>query len=122
MTQDELLRLSAVAATLGGCMRVVDAFLDKADARIQSFAYFATDVMLIFGLCGIYLFCSSRLGLPGLLGFIAAITGLLMVRTFGPGAYLVGASIALLGVVGLGELCWPTLHIQELHLSCGLLL
>ena len=102
MTKDMLQRLSAAAATLGGCMRVIDAFLDKANVHVQLVTYFATDTMLIFGLCGIYLSCSNRLGLEGLLGFAASITGLLMVRTFGPAAYLIGASVTLLGVVVLG--------------------
>ena len=102
MPRDMLLRLSAAAAILGGCMRVVDAFVNKADTHLQQIAYFVTDAMLIFGLCGIYLSRSNRLGLAGLLGFAASITGILMVRTFGPGAYLLGASVTLLGVVVLG--------------------
>lgn len=102
MTKDVLRRLSAAAATLGGCMRVIDAFLGKASVHAQLFAYFVTDTMLIFGLCGIYLSCSDRLGPAGLLGFAASITGLVMVRTFGPSAYLIGATVTLLGVVVLG--------------------
>jgi len=91
-----LLRLSAVAAMLGGGLRVVDAFLNNTDAHLQQTAYFATDVMLIFG---IYLSVSNRLGLAGLLGFVSSITGLLIVRSFGQSAYLVGASVTLLGMV-----------------------
>jgi hypothetical protein len=97
-----LLRLSAAAAILGGGLRVIDAFLNTADSYLQQVAYFVTDVMLIFGLCGIYLSRSNRLGLAGLLGFAISITGILMVRTFGPAGYLVGASVTLLGVVVLG--------------------
>jgi len=96
MTREMLLRLSAVAAMLGGGLRVVDAFLNNTDAHLQQTAYFATDVMLIFG---IYLSVSNRLGLAGLLGFVSSITGLLIVRSFGQSAYLVGASVTLLGMV-----------------------
>jgi hypothetical protein len=99
MTRDMLLRLSAATAILGGGLRVVDAFLNNTDIYVQQVAYFVTDVMLIFGLCGIYLSRSNRLGLAGLLGFAASIIGILMVRSFGPGAYLVGASVTLLGIV-----------------------
>ena len=49
MTKDVLRRLAAAAATLCGCMRVIDAFLDKANVHVQLVAYFATDTMLIFG-------------------------------------------------------------------------
>jgi len=102
MTRDTLLRLSAAAAILGGGLRVVDAFLDKADIHLQQLAYFVTDTMLIFGLCGIYLSRSNRLGLAGLLGFATSITGIVMVRSFGPRGYLIGASVTLLGVVVTG--------------------
>lgn len=102
MPRDMLLRLSAVAAILGGGLRATGAFLSKADIHLQQTAYFITDLMLIFGLCGIYLSRSNRLGLTGLLGFATSITGILMVRTLGPGSYVLGASVTLLGVVVLG--------------------
>jgi len=96
------LRLSAAAAILGGGLRVADAFLDKSDIHLQQLAYFVTDTMLILGLCGIYLSRSNRLGLAGLLGFATSITGIVMVRSFGPRGYLIGASVTLLGVVVTG--------------------
>lgn len=103
MTKNTLLQLSGLAAILGGALRVADAFLSSAaTVNLQQFAYFLTDLMLIFGLCGIYLSRSDRLGVSGLLGYVAAITGLLIVRSFGPSAYLVGASVTLLGVVAIG--------------------
>ena len=100
MTREKLLHLSAVASILGGGLRIVDAFLNNAHGYVQV-AYFVTDVMLIFGLYGIYLSHSNRLGLTGLIGF-AAITGLLMiVRSFGQKVYLVGATVTVLGMVVL---------------------
>lgn len=103
MTKNPLLQLSALAAILGGALRVADAFWSAGvAAHLLQFACFLTDLMLIFGLCGIYLSRSDRLGLTGLLGFVASITGLLVVRSFGPSAYLVGASVTLLGVVAIG--------------------
>ena len=98
MTKDMLLRLSAAAAILGGGLRVVVAFLNTADLQLRQIVYFVTDLMLIFGLCGIYLSRSNRLGVAGFLGFAASITGIMMVRSFGQSAYLVGASVTLLGV------------------------
>jgi len=99
MTEDTLLRLAAVAAILGGGLRVLDAFLNSTDVHVQQIAYFITDLMLIFGICGIYLSRSNRLGIAGFLGFVSSITGLLLVRSFGQGAYLIGASVTLLGMV-----------------------
>src|SRR5712691_5270700 len=99
MTKNTLSRLSAVAAIVGGALRVADTFLTTAVAvQIQQLAYFVTDLMLLFGLCGIYLSRSNRLGLAGLAGFAVSITGILMVRSsglslFGLSPYLVGASV-----------------------------
>jgi hypothetical protein len=103
LNRASLIRLAAVAAILGGALRIADAFLGSSGAQFQQLAYFATDVMLIFGLCGIYFSRSDRLGFPGLFGFVLAITGILMVRSaalsvFGLNAYLVGAAVTLLGV------------------------
>ena len=103
MNKTTLVRLAAIAAILGGALRIVDAFLSISGTQFQQLAYFVTDVMLIFGLCGVYFSRSNRLGFPGLFGFVLAITGILMVRSaalsiFGLSAYLVGAAVTLLGV------------------------
>jgi hypothetical protein len=103
MNKTTLLRLAAIAAILGGALRISDAFFTASGTQLQQFTYFATDVMLIFGLCGIYFSRSNRLGFAGLFGFFLAITGILMVRSsalsvFGVSAYLVGAAVTLLGV------------------------
>jgi hypothetical protein len=103
MNKATLVRLAAIAAIVGGVLRIADAFLSSSGTHFQQLAYFLTDVMLIFGLCGVYFSRSNRLGFPGLFGFILAITGILMVRSaalsiFGLSAYLVGAAVTLLGV------------------------
>jgi hypothetical protein len=108
MSKDALVRLSAVAAIVGGALRVADGLVVASTSlQVQQFAYFFTDLMLLFGLCGIYLTRSHRLGLAGLVGFVLSFLGILMVRSsalslFGFSAYLVGALVTLLGVVAIG--------------------
>ena len=108
MSRDTLMRLSAAAAIAGGALRVADGlWIVSAASNTQQLAYFITDLLLLFGLCGIYLTRSHRLGLPGLVGFILSFLGILMVRSstlslFGFNAYLVGASVTLFGVVAIG--------------------
>ena len=108
MSKHSLLRLSAIAAIVGGALRVADGlFVTSAAPQTQQLAYFFTDLMLLFGLCGIYFTRSHRLGLAGLLGFVISFLGILMVRSsaisiFGFSAYLVGASVMLFGMVAIG--------------------
>jgi len=104
-----LLRMCAKAAVVGGALRVADAFLTGTKAvGVQQIAYFVTDLMLLLGLCGVYFARRKTLGRVGLLGFVASVTGLLIVRSsglnvFGPSSYLVGATVTLLGVVAMGS-------------------
>jgi drug/metabolite transporter (DMT)-like permease len=101
-------RLCGGAAFVGGGLRVADAYLAVTNAiRTQQIAYLVTDLMLIVGLCGIYLPKRKTLGLIGLLGFAASNAGLLIVRIsafnhLGSNAYLTGATVTLIGVVAMG--------------------
>ena len=75
--------------------------------QVQQFAYFITDLLLLCGMCGIYLTRSHRLGLAGFTGFVVFWIGIFMVRSstlslFGYSAYLIGATVTLLGAVALG--------------------
>jgi hypothetical protein len=102
------LRLCGVAAIAGGALRVGDAFLAVTTAvHAQRVAYAVTDLMLILGLCGIYLPRRKTLGMVGFLGFVASIAGLAIVRSsglnlLGPNCYLIGATVTLVGVVAMG--------------------
>ena len=101
-------RLCGIAAIVGGALRVCDAFLAATTAvYAQQIAYAVTDLMLLLGLCGIYLPRRKTLGLLGFLGFVASIAGLAIVRSsglsvFGTKSYLIGASVTLIGVVDMG--------------------
>ena len=102
-----LLRLFGAAALAGGGLRVADTFLAATNAvRAQQIAFFVTDLLLILGLCGVYLPRRKVLGVVGFLGFAASIAGLLIVRTSGliglrPNSYLTGATVTLVGTVAM---------------------
>jgi hypothetical protein len=71
-----------MAAIVGGALCAVDGlFVALAAPQTQQHAYFFTDLMLLFGLCGIYFTPSYCLGLAGLLGFVLSFLGLIMVRS-----------------------------------------
>ena len=103
-----MVQLGGAAAVAGGALRVADAYLAvTGTARTQQIAYFITDILLLFGLCGLYLVLRRALGIAGHLGFAAAVGGLFVVRAsslagFGQNGYVVGAAVTLVGVVAMG--------------------
>jgi hypothetical protein len=108
MSKETLVQLSALAAITGGALRVSDGLLvPSMSVQVQQFAYFITDLLLLCGMCGIYLTRSHRLGLAAFTGFVVFWIGIFMVRSstlslFGYSAYLIGATVTLLGAVALG--------------------
>ena len=108
MSKETLVRLSALAAIAGGALRVVDGLLvPSMSVPVQQSAYFVTDLLLLYGMCGIYLTRSRRIGFAGFAGFIVFWIGIFMVRSstlalFGYSAYQIGATVTLLGAVALG--------------------
>src|SRR6202162_2371069 len=102
------LRLCGVTAIAGGALRVCDAFLAATTSvHTQQIAYAVTDLMLLLGLCGVYLPRRKTLGLVGFLGFVALIAGFAIVRSsgltlLGPNSYMIGATVTLIGVVAMG--------------------
>jgi hypothetical protein len=104
MKDATLFQLSGFSAIAGGVLRVANASLAGAlPSNALQFIYFATDVLLIFGLIGIYLAARAQIGWAGLAGVVAAIIGLLMVRSGDLfGGYQTGAAVSLLGTALLG--------------------
>ncbi|MBI3675679.1 MAG: hypothetical protein HY243_03585 [Proteobacteria bacterium] len=104
MRDETLCRLSGTAAIVGGLLRAANGFAANIlSDDILQLVYFATDVVLIFGLAGIYLQARAQVGWFGFAGFVATVIGLLMVRSGALfGGYQAGASAALLGTVLLG--------------------
>jgi len=104
MRDAALLRLSGLAAIGGGLLRAANAFTaGLLDEHTLQISYFATDVLLIFGLIGIYLNCRKSTGVAGLAGFAMAVIGLLLVRSAAVfGSYAIAAAVTLLGTIILG--------------------
>jgi hypothetical protein len=99
-----LLKLSGFAAVVGGALRMADAFtVGVLSEHTLQLLYFTTDFFFVLGLVGIYARSSASLGITGLIGFIVAILGFLIIRSstlnfFGQGGYMFGATIVALGM------------------------
>ncbi|MGQ0532635.1 MAG: hypothetical protein ACT4OF_08100 [Caulobacteraceae bacterium] len=110
MKYEALYRLSGVAALAGGLLRVVSAFPFNDDAVTVEWLYTSIDVLLLFGLIGIYLSRAERLGFLGLASFGVGVAALSFIGgpdadPFGFSTYEQGAAALAIAMVGL-SLAW----------------
>jgi len=124
MNYSALYRLSGAAAVAGGVLRVASAFPVTQDPVTLEWLYTAIDVLLLFGLMGIYLARAEKLGFLGLASFGVAVAALSFIGgpdadPFGFSTYEQGAYTLAIAMVGLslawvragerplvGPLCW----------------
>lgn len=100
-----LCRLAAVAAIVGGILRMVDAFAFEFLSSDESEVLFlVTDLALMFAMIGTYALLNVKLGWVGLIGFVVALVGFVLMRSAGDyiDAYIRGALITAIGVVIFG--------------------
>jgi hypothetical protein len=100
-----LLRGLGLAAITGGALRVADSFTTHSlSARTLAALYFATDVLLLLGIGGVYWSRKARLGVAGTIGAAIFVFGILLVRVsafgvLGANGYQLAAALALVGLV-----------------------
>jgi hypothetical protein len=105
-----LLKLSALAAVLGGILRMAAALPLGLDAVAAEALYDAIDVLLLMGLMGIYLSRAEALGVLGLTAFALATAALSFIGgpdadPFGFSTYQEGAVVLALAMAGL-SIAW----------------
>jgi hypothetical protein len=110
ITPTHLYRAGAGAAVVGGAARVFSSFSFIGDPMTLEWLYIAIDVMLTFGLIGIYLDRAPRLGFLGVASFAVAIAALNFIGgpdadTLGFSTYQQGAAALAIATVGL-SIAW----------------
>ena len=110
MDAPNLYRLSGAAAIAGGAARIFSAFPLLADPIAREWLYTAIDVLLLFGLMGIYLARVKALGFLGLLSFIVGVAALSFIGgpdadPFGFSTYEQGAATLVIALIGL-SIAW----------------
>ncbi len=110
MTPTQLFRLSGAAAIAAGLARIFAAFKLIEDVVTLEWLYVTVDVLLLFGLIGIYLARAQRLGFLGLASFAVAVAALSFIGgpdadPFGFSTYEQGAQTLAIAMVGL-SLAW----------------
>ena len=96
-----LLRLSGWAAVAGGVLRIADTFTTGAlPQNTLMLVYFATDILLLTGIAGVWARQRRALGLTGNISLAVFVIGILMIRAtaFGVLGYQPGAAVALIGM------------------------
>ncbi len=108
MDDRTLYRLAGAAAVLGGAVRIAMAFVPWSPgvAWLEAVA-FAIDVLLLFGLMGIYLAHRAVLGWGGFAAFVLAEIGIASIvgpdtAAFGIDTYLAGVHAISVGLLLLG--------------------
>jgi len=110
MTTTQLFRLAAAAAIAGGLLRIFVAFPPISDPITLEWLYTGIDVLLLFGLIGIYLDRFERLGFLGLASFGVGVAALSFIGgpdadPFGFSTYEQGAATLAIAMVAFA-LSW----------------
>jgi hypothetical protein len=110
MTPIQLYRAAGAAAFAGGVLRIVSSFPITSDQYTLEWLYTGIDVLLLFGVIGIYLARAERLGFLGLASFGVAVAALSFIGgpdadPFGFSTYQEGATTLAIAMVGL-SLAW----------------
>jgi hypothetical protein len=110
MNAAALFRLAAFAAIAGGAARIVSAFSFITDPITLEWLYTGIDVLLLFGLVGVYLDRFERLSFLGLMSSVVAVAALSFIGgpdadPFGFSTYEQGAATLAIGLIGL-SLAW----------------
>lgn len=122
MTPATAYRLAGLCALIGGLLRLAGPLTSHLlDGQALQLVWLVNDVLLLFGLVGIYGYSRKLLGLTGLLGFGAAVVGVLTVRSagaeaLGPATYVYGAAI---WTIGMAILAFPMLLRGVGHMAAA---
>lgn len=109
MSKTLWVRLSGLAAVLGGVLRGIVSFILSTPTIELEFLYFATDVFILFGIVGLYCFQRKESELWGFVGFLLAIIGIAIIRIgaiSGINLYAIGASIFAIGLSSFAVGTW----------------
>jgi hypothetical protein len=108
MRQQTIWRLAGLAAVLGGLIDLAGPLLYPHMAQpVKLSTYVLIDVLLLFGMLGVQSVAGRMMGWPGLVGFVIAVSGVLLVRStaagiFGAASYTVASAVWSIGMVVVG--------------------
>src|SRR5262245_13664225 len=102
-----LVRVGALAAMLGGALRIVSTFIPFAEDSAGHEAFYGViDICLMLGLIAFYIASAEMVGWLGLVSFLVSLSGIASIVgpdtvVFGIDVYRVGALVFVAGLAGL---------------------
>jgi hypothetical protein len=106
MSSQQLIRWGGLAAMLAGALRTAASFWPSAEPGVTlEVLYLVIDVLLLFGIFGIYAFQHERIGWFGFVGFLLAVIGTAIIAgpdgTIGLVDMYTAGSLSVATVVGI---------------------
>jgi len=119
VTNQQLIRRGGAAAVLAGALRTTTAFWPSPEPSVAlEVLYLVIDILILFGILGVYSFQSEEAGAWGLVGFLLAVTGTAIIvgpdgRIGGVDMYTAGSLLLGVGMVGLAVGSWTARSLPQ---------
>jgi hypothetical protein len=113
-----LARFGGLAAIAGGALRTLSSFVPYDPSTPHELLYLAIDLLLLFGILGVYAVVRESAGLLGFVGFVLALSGTAAIvgpdGRLGPvDVYQAGSSVLVAGLVLLAVGTWRTASLPR---------
>jgi len=123
MERGSTLRLAGAAVLVGAASDIVAPFLiyPRLSGTQPHLVYVAIDLLLLVGMLGVRSLTARSAGVLGLVGFVLALAGVMLVRTssamiFGEASYLIASSV---WSIGMAIWALDLLRTRTLRLAAG---
>jgi len=114
-----LIRWGGLAAILAGALRVAVSFWPSSDPNVAlELLYLYIDLLILFGILGVYGFIGEQSGVAGFLGFLLAVAGTAIVtgpdgELRGVDMYAAGSAVLAMGLVFLAVGSWRSARLPH---------
>ncbi len=119
MSSTTLIRWGGLAAVLAGALRAAVSFWPSSDPDVaQELLYLLIDLLILFGILGVYGFLGEQSGVVGFLGFLLAVIGTAIItgpdgEIGGVDMYPVGSAVLAVGLVLLAVGSWKEARLPR---------
>jgi hypothetical protein len=107
-----LIRWGGLAAVLAGVLRAAASFWTSAERSVAlELLYLLVDILILFGILGVFAFLVERFGVAGFLGFLLGVVGTAIIagpdgELGGVDMYAAGSAVLAVGLVLLAVGSW----------------